>query len=252
MYNSMPRDLVEVSWWRRHIHYYPQGPFARVEKREDQLEVFLKYAGLFGVPEVLVLSHELCNKSVQEFLNKIISCFNLKSRSSCFILSEIFSSLGTFPGLRIYNLIISCQQWVVLGIYFLSSAVVVKTVSQPLWIILRSIINSKNTGLLAAWRKWLNWCVVGITLDLTLMDTYGLMDTYVKSSWHLETTQTIFDLANVCIMFICKANIEEFMGLEIKLPETPDEVKHLLCQKISDHLFLTKTTFSGSCSPRSA
>ena len=31
-----------------------QGPFARVEKREDQLEVFLKYAGLFGVPEVLL------------------------------------------------------------------------------------------------------------------------------------------------------------------------------------------------------
>ena len=58
-------------------------------------------------------------------------------------------------------------------LFFLSSAVVVKTVSQPLWIILRSIINSKNTGLLAAWRKWLNWCVVGITLDLTLMDTYG-------------------------------------------------------------------------------
>ena len=31
-----------------------QGPFARVEKREDQLEVFLKYAGLFGVPEVIL------------------------------------------------------------------------------------------------------------------------------------------------------------------------------------------------------
>ena len=35
-----------------------QGPFARVEKREDQLEVFLKYAGLFGVPEVLA---SVCN-----------------------------------------------------------------------------------------------------------------------------------------------------------------------------------------------
>ena len=84
MYNSMPRDLVEVT-----CHYHSlsqclfiseqdpfaigrniiallcalhcalcivQGPFARVEKREDQLEVFLKYAGLFGVPEVPLLS----------------------------------------------------------------------------------------------------------------------------------------------------------------------------------------------------
>ena len=26
-----------------------------MERREDQLEVFLKYAGLFGVPEVVVV-----------------------------------------------------------------------------------------------------------------------------------------------------------------------------------------------------
>ena len=64
MYNSMPRDLVEVNQAKavvvaRSYLGSPsmnsdfQGPFARVEKREDQLEVFLKYAGLFGVPEVL-------------------------------------------------------------------------------------------------------------------------------------------------------------------------------------------------------
>ena len=58
-----------------------QGPFARVEKREDQLEVFLKYAGLFGVPEVtLCLGYSIffliiCARlrplfliSIQEFL----------------------------------------------------------------------------------------------------------------------------------------------------------------------------------------
>ena len=47
------------------------------------------------------------------------------------------------------------------------------------------------------------------------------------------------------MQFIDKANIEEFMGLEIKMPETSDEVIHFhsLCLEISDHLFLTKTTF---------
>ena len=60
MYNSMPRDLVEVNCsghkemklLGNNKLFFLKGPFARVEKREDQLEVFLKYAGLFGVPEV--------------------------------------------------------------------------------------------------------------------------------------------------------------------------------------------------------
>ena len=47
----------------------------------------------------------------------------------------------------------------------------------------------------------------------------------VKCLRHLKTTHKEFDIANVCILFTHKANIEEFMDLEIKLPETTDEVK---------------------------
>ena len=39
MYNSISMDMVE-------------GPVSKVEKIEDQLELFLKYAKRFGVPEV--------------------------------------------------------------------------------------------------------------------------------------------------------------------------------------------------------
>ena len=39
MYNSISMDMVE-------------GPVAKVEKIEDQLELFVKYAKHFGVPQV--------------------------------------------------------------------------------------------------------------------------------------------------------------------------------------------------------
>ena len=39
MYNSLPMDMIE-------------GPVAKVEKIEDKLELFIKYARRFGVPEV--------------------------------------------------------------------------------------------------------------------------------------------------------------------------------------------------------
>ena len=39
MYNSLPMDMIE-------------GPMAKVEKIEDKLELFIKYARRFGVPEV--------------------------------------------------------------------------------------------------------------------------------------------------------------------------------------------------------
>ena len=39
MYNSFPMDMIE-------------GPMAKVEKIEDKLELFIKYARRFGVPEV--------------------------------------------------------------------------------------------------------------------------------------------------------------------------------------------------------
>ena len=39
------------------ISWLFQGPFAKVERREDQLEVFLKYARRFGVPEVINPQH---------------------------------------------------------------------------------------------------------------------------------------------------------------------------------------------------
>ena len=39
------------------ISWLFQGPFAKVERREDQLEVFLKYARRFGVPEVIYPQH---------------------------------------------------------------------------------------------------------------------------------------------------------------------------------------------------
>jgi hypothetical protein len=39
MYNSLPMDMIE-------------GPMAKVERIEDKLELFIKYARRFGVPEV--------------------------------------------------------------------------------------------------------------------------------------------------------------------------------------------------------
>ena len=40
MYNSIAMDIVE-------------GPVSKVEKIEDQMELFLEYATNFGVPQVL-------------------------------------------------------------------------------------------------------------------------------------------------------------------------------------------------------
>ena len=47
MYNSLPMDMIE-------------GPMAKVEKIEDKLELFIKYARRFGVPEVSGWSHYTC------------------------------------------------------------------------------------------------------------------------------------------------------------------------------------------------
>ena len=46
MYNSISMDMVE-------------GPVAKVEKIEDQLELFIKYARRFGVPEVKLIKKNL-------------------------------------------------------------------------------------------------------------------------------------------------------------------------------------------------
>ena len=56
MYNSLPMDMIE-------------GPMAKVEKIEDKLELFIKYARRFGVPEVRLTEKELLISSfMQEFL----------------------------------------------------------------------------------------------------------------------------------------------------------------------------------------
>ena len=46
MYNSLPMDMIE-------------GPMAKVEKIEDKLDMFIKYARRFGVPEVRLIEKEL-------------------------------------------------------------------------------------------------------------------------------------------------------------------------------------------------
>ena len=46
MYNSLPMDMIE-------------GPIAKVEKIEDKLEMFIKYARRFGVPEVKVVDGKI-------------------------------------------------------------------------------------------------------------------------------------------------------------------------------------------------
>ena len=48
MYNSISTDMVE-------------GPVAKVEKIEDQLELFIKYARRFGVPEVKKINDLILN-----------------------------------------------------------------------------------------------------------------------------------------------------------------------------------------------
>ena len=56
MYNSLPMDMIE-------------GPMAKVEKIEDKLELFIKYARSFGVPEVKLRDINLVSSLiVKEFL----------------------------------------------------------------------------------------------------------------------------------------------------------------------------------------
>jgi hypothetical protein len=57
MYNSLPMDMIE-------------GPIAKVEKVEDMLDLFIKYAQSFGVPEVRLWQTIILHNfgSFQEFL----------------------------------------------------------------------------------------------------------------------------------------------------------------------------------------
>ena len=63
MYNSISMDMVE-------------GPVAKVEKIEDQLELFIKYARRFGVPEV-------------KLIKKKFNCKQVMIRNFCLILLKI-------------------------------------------------------------------------------------------------------------------------------------------------------------------
>ena len=181
MYNSMPRDLVEVRYWLwekgefifaalflspgsickswkagRSAWSFPQICRAFWGARgataaKASIWIFQIYLTFKCTSYCFILSQICYNKYYIELIF-LFKFFKSKSRSSCFILSEIFSSSGTFPGLHIYNLrlwnLILTESWAEGGsfsvvhwcpIQFLSSLYI------SLFLI-KSVINAKTQG----------------------------------------------------------------------------------------------------------